>query len=219
MNLQADREALIQIEAEELLSRNELAAAEAAHNNAADLKNRMSLRPRGLTIRVIKGRKVKVGTIGECANAGSSQYGEWVIIRTPDGVEQFCNLANIEIIDPEYLAACDAVESTYNVLAEVEARRAAAQKQFRELAIRIAGIDLSVKLDESREQAAYRDYVTFSTPCNPEATDREINRALMLMDPAGNSWGSLRWSCGTKMVEARTNPGMLRLESSTGIAD
>lgn len=52
----------------------------------------------GKPIRVIRGRKVAIGTTGEVFWRGESQYGERVGIRLADGSKVFTAITNVEVI-------------------------------------------------------------------------------------------------------------------------
>jgi len=53
---------------------------------------------KGKTLKVVKGRKVKIGTVGLCIWAGSSNYGDRVGIKTDDGQVHWTAASNVEVV-------------------------------------------------------------------------------------------------------------------------
>jgi hypothetical protein len=184
-------------------------AVEAAKAAADIVRNRES-HPVGLRVRVVKGRKLPKGSHFVVQRAGEGRYGKWV--QTPEGV--FVDRYNVEIDDPLFAAAvADAARADVHVddlTREIKAEEARI--------IAAAGIDLSKRDNRTLRQGAWRDYDEYDTVCSPLADDDLIRAALAYADPQGSSWGALRWSCGTSLVE-RIAPDRIRVCAQTGIAD
>jgi len=52
----------------------------------------------GRTIKVVKGRKVPVGTVGECVRVHDGEYGRRVQLRTIDGTMHWTAITNCEAV-------------------------------------------------------------------------------------------------------------------------
>jgi hypothetical protein len=53
---------------------------------------------KGRTVKVVKGRKVPVGTVGECFWVGSNDYGARVGIKDATGTKHFTAASNVEAV-------------------------------------------------------------------------------------------------------------------------
>lgn len=200
---------MIDLQALNLLA-EQLPEAHKAAERAEDVFASARAFPRGLLVRVVKGRKVPVGTEFVVQQAGDGRYGSWV--RTPEGA--FVDRGNVEIIDPAYEALRAAASAAHAAESDLRDRIAAAKRAV----VEYAGINLRSREDVQHHSYGWREDDEYTTPCNPEATDEEIRLALRYVDPEGSSWGSLRWSCGTDL-RARLAPDRIRVYSSTGLAD
>lgn len=195
-----------------------VATAQSAYDAAAKEYNDMRLYPRGLRVVVTKGRKFPKGNVATVQKCGENGYGRWCFILCDDQSEGFIALDNLTICDDQFAMATQRLDNATALLRDAEHDLRWAQAEYKAAVVGKAGIDLAVRIDPKLEQAAWRDYERFLTPCNAAASDAEINDALRLLDPMGNSWGALRWSCGTQMIE-RVAPDMVRVERTVGIAD
>ena len=62
----------------------------------------------GSLVKVVKGRKVPVGTSGTVMKQGVSQFGRWVLILNENGnARTFVSLENLNVIDPLFNTASD----------------------------------------------------------------------------------------------------------------
>ena len=52
----------------------------------------------GRTVKVVKGRKVPVGTVGECMRVHDGEYGRRVMLRTLDGSTHWTAITNCEAV-------------------------------------------------------------------------------------------------------------------------
>ncbi len=80
----------------------EVKAAEAKLNELKRSMNRqiesMKAPVKGRTIKVVKGRKVPVGTVGTCCWVGESRYGVRVGLKTPAGETLWTAASNVEAV-------------------------------------------------------------------------------------------------------------------------
>jgi len=54
----------------------------------------------GALVKVVRGRKVPVGTTGTIVKQGVSQFGRWLLILKDDATKVFVAVQNVEVIDP-----------------------------------------------------------------------------------------------------------------------
>lgn len=84
---------------------------------------------KGMTLKVVKGRKVPVGTVGECIWTGERSYSQWqakygaanlrVGIKDADGNVHWTDASNVEVVnpvmpDPEDYFTMDAMLKAFN---------------------------------------------------------------------------------------------------------
>lgn len=75
----------------------------------------------GRQIKVVKGRKVPIGTIGNCFWSDFGQYGLKVGLITKEGVKHFTAASNVVIYEPEEESKAVADELDWEIRAEAQA--------------------------------------------------------------------------------------------------
>lgn len=191
--------------------REQRAAAKASREAACDRIHALRDNLRGLLVRVDKGRKIPKGSTFVVQQHGEGRYGEWV--RTPEGL--FIDRANVTPIDPKWAEACAAYDAAIAALERLEDNIRSVEAAI----IAAAGFDIRhpVRKVEYRQEA-WSDVSINEYACNPDADDELLRIAVQLADPGQSSWGNLRWSRGSSVVE-RPAPDRVIVHSSTGLAD
>lgn len=191
---------------ETLRTLQNLAAATAYNLKQLQKHDQLS---KGTLVEVVRGRKVPVGTKGKLLGWGDGQYGPWVRIEV-NGEQVFVSQRNVRF--PEIDAMLDSAHREAEQAGEQYASAIAAMRHT-------VGLDLSKPLSKGNlSQFAYSDSFVADYAVNPEASDELVRFMLGVLDPPQSSWGQLRWSGGSSLVE-RVSPDVVRVSSITCICD
>lgn len=165
----------------------------------------------GQKVEVVRGRKIPKGITGKLLRWGENSYGRWVLIEF-DGNQVFTAMHNV--IFPNYIAE---MERKAGIVEVAKDQYQAALKE----AVVFVGIDLNNPIEGTSklEQYAWHDSYTATYAVNPEASDELIHFVLdATLDPSESSWGKLRWSSGSSIVDRPTKDRVV-INSTTCLCD
>lgn len=179
---------------------------ERAIRKLKDLPDHLS---RGMRAKVIRGRKVPIGTTGTLEGWGESQYGDWVRL----------NIAGETVFMARHNVTFPSRDRDYE---EAVAEANYSQDVYRDMlrdAVTFSGLNLSAPLAKcDYRQNAYDDTSISDYAVNAACSDELLQFLIGELDPAQSSWGMLRWSGGSSLVE-RVSPTVARIQSVVRLCD
>lgn len=185
------------------------AAAREADKHARALKSFDNSLEQGMTVEVIKGRKIAIGTTGTLEGWGSNEFGQWVRVKVANGNTFFTSMRNVTF--PDLNKAIDA-------LSEASQAAMRAYRDRLDEAVSFCGIDLRAGTKVASDMHAYSDSYVADYACNPMASRALLDLVVRHLDPPGSSWGALRWSGGSTII-SQPEANVVRIQSITCLCD